>query len=161
MNCPKCTVVITKPGTFCAGCGHDFGEGFAERLAFYFDLKEETRALQRCPEEPSIPDLPNLSLKVQKYEAMLGQELAQSEPSAPVMRQTMAQAPEVKHAPVTAAPVRLRRTLTGAPPGRGIRCSCAEKKLVRVRGPGRPEVAFGDRHPHHGVRDRILPEIFL
>jgi len=96
-------MLIMKPGKFCAGCGHDFGEGFSDRLAFYFDLKEEVERFSAV-QSNLYSGFAKLSLKVQKYEDMLGQELAQSKPSTPLMRQPTAHAPELKQARMTAAP---------------------------------------------------------
>ena len=85
MNCPKCATPITMSGRYCVSCGNDFGEAFYTRLAFYFDLKDEVEHVGDVQNNLQSA-FATLSLKIQRYEAVLDHELAQSTSAAPVIQ---------------------------------------------------------------------------
>lgn len=92
MECPKCATPITKPGSYCVNCGHDLGVDLAARLAFYFDLKREAEHFSAVQKDMQSA-FAALSLRIQRYETLLDDELAQSIPAAPVTQRPMAPEP--------------------------------------------------------------------
>jgi uncharacterized membrane protein len=76
MNCPKCSNQITAAGKFCARCGHDFGDDLAERIEFYFSLREEFQTLNAVFQKNVADGMMKLYRRIEKYEEMLNSALA-------------------------------------------------------------------------------------
>lgn len=75
MNCPKCKIQITAPGKFCARCGHDFGDDLAERMEFYFSLREEFQTLNAVFQKNIADGMMKLYRRIETYEGMLNSAL--------------------------------------------------------------------------------------
>jgi len=91
MKCPKCATLIAKPGKFCGGCGHDFGEAFSERLDYYFGLKEDFKRVAAL-QNNLASGLRDLLQRIEVYERMLDRDLAEAVPAAPKVQQPAAPA---------------------------------------------------------------------
>ena len=75
MNCPKCGNAITALVRRCTTCRTDFGEELYDKLAFYFNWKDELEKLTEL-QNSLFSAIANVSAKIRRYEDVLKRDLA-------------------------------------------------------------------------------------
>ena len=78
MNCPKCTMAVTKPVRRCTGCGFSFGEELQDRFSFYFSWKEELKRLNEL-QNTLYGGMANVTAKIKRYEEIIERDLARKD----------------------------------------------------------------------------------